>query len=197
MRLDEVTEQFEQTLKDFEDSRDAESFVYALNNNSYDFELATNMFIDLGSELHAGLEIIDPVLANCCHSLCVSKFDFLTMLSNFVHWDREGDKARLVIGKPQGIMETVDLNNLYKKARQGMEGDDHFYWPSSALDDFLADFKEVSITFEGDETAAEIRNMIREQNILLIIAKERLRVLIKDSFSIEEVLFQSDSQPYR
>jgi phytoene/squalene synthetase len=71
------------------------------------------------------------------------------------------------------------------------------YWPTSALDDFADDFEEVSIGFEDDQAAAQLENMIIRQNTRLKEAKEKLRSLIKDSFSIEEILFQPESHSYR
>jgi hypothetical protein len=71
------------------------------------------------------------------------------------------------------------------------------YWPTSALDDFADDFEEVSIGFEDDQAAAQLENMIIRQNTRLKETKEKLRSLIKDSFSIEEILFQPESHSYR
>src|ERR1700677_1856674 len=88
--LDDVTAHFLETLDAFQKSGDAYAVVNALNNHRHDVELATNMFIDLGQELHPGLEIIDPALAQCCATLYVSKFDFLSFMSNSIHWDRTG-----------------------------------------------------------------------------------------------------------
>jgi len=39
--------------------------------------------------------------------------------------------------------------------------------------------------------------MIQNQNRLLKEAKESLRLLLKDSFTIDEILFQDNSHPYR
>ena len=71
------------------------------------------------------------------------------------------------------------------------------YWPTSALDDFADDFEEVSIGFEDDQAAAQLENMIIRQNTRLKETKEKLRSLIKDSYSIEEILFQPESHSYR
>ena len=196
--LDEVTDYFESTLKDFEASGDSGSIVHALNNNSYRIELATNMFIDLGYELQGGLEIIDPALAKCCHLLYISKFDFLTYLSHYLKWEEKDGKRFISIKQPKGLIESVDLEHLYEEAQKAIEAKEKFYWPSSAFDDFHHDFENITISFENDEAAVQLRNMIRDQNKKLKEAKEHLRVLLKDSFSIEEILFQSDSkQDYR
>jgi hypothetical protein len=195
--LDEVTENVLHTLEDFQGSGEAAALVHTLNNHRHEVERATNMFVDLGYELHAGLAIVDPVLAECCHTLYISKVDFLTLMSNSIHWDRSGLKAKVVVKRPLGRMEAVDMEDLYARTKSAFEAGVKHDWPSSALDDFASDFEEISIGFEDEEAASQLRDMILQQNIRLKTAKERLRQLIRDSFSIEEVLFQSDSHPYR
>ena len=94
-------------------------------------------------------------------------------------------------------MESVDMENMYDRTREALQTGEKYYWPSTAFDDFTNDFEEIAIGFEDEEAAAQLREMIACQNSVLRTAKERLRNLIKDSFSIEEVLFQTDSHPYR
>ncbi len=193
--LDEVTEEFDRTFHDFKDSGNAEALIHALNNNSHDIELASNAFVDLGKELEQGLEILDPALARCCHLLYISKFDFLSFLSQFVHWEERGGKRFIVIKRPQGLMERVDMEELYRDAQEGLKSKESHYWPSSALDEFDKDFESVEITFEDTETAYQIHEMILAQNKRLKEAKESLRELIKSNFKIEEILFQNNSRP--
>lgn len=197
--LDDITEDFLQTLKRFQESGDgdASAVVHSLNNHKYDLELATNMFLNLGHELDDGLEIIDPALAKCCHALYVGKYDFLTFISESVKWDRTTDAAKMVVKKPTGKMEGVDLDALYKETKLALDEGVVHYWPSSALDDFSDDFQDFTLTFEDESAATQLKDMIIKQNQTLKQAKEKLRNLIKDNFSIEEVLFQSDSHPYR
>jgi len=195
--LDDVTENFLQTIDDFRDSGNADAVVNALNNHVHEVELATNMFIDLGYELHGGLEIIDPALAECCHALYVGKFDFLSFMSNSIHWDRSVTPSKIVVKRPLGRIESVDMENMYDLISKALQTGEKHYWPSTAFDDFTEDFEEIAIGFEDEEAAVQLREMIARQNKALKVAKERLRNLIKESFSIEEVLFQSDSHPYR
>jgi hypothetical protein len=195
--LDDVTENFLQTLDDFHESGNAYAVVNGLNNHAYKVELATNMFIDLGYELYGGLEIIDPALAECCHTLYVWKFDFLRFMSNAIHWDRSTSPAKIIVKRPIGKMESVDMDSMYDLTKNALLAGEKYYWPSSALDEFRSDFEDISIGFEDEEAATQLREMIVRQNTTLKEAKERLRNLIKESFSIEEVLFQSDSHPYR
>ena len=195
--LDDVTENFLQTIDSFQVSGNADAVVNDLNNHAHEVELATNMFIDLGYELHGGLELIDPALAQCCHALYVGKFDFLSFMSNAIHWDRSTTRPKIVVKRPLGKMESVDMETMYDLTSKALQAGEKYYWPSTAFDDFTKDFEEISIGFEDEEAAAQLREMIVRQNTALKEAKERLRNLIKESFLIEEVLFQSDSHPYR
>jgi hypothetical protein len=195
--LDDVTERFLQTVNRFRESGNAVAVCNALSTHRRDVELATNMFVDLGDELYAGLEIIDPTLAQCCNSLYISKVDFLSFLSNSIRWERSGSTAQIVVKRPLGRMDAVDMDDLYGQVQSALAAGEKYYWPSSALDDFADDFREVSITFETEDAALQLENMIHSQNVRLKAAKEKLRNLLKDNFSIEEILFQNDSHPYR
>lgn len=155
------------------------------------------MFIDLGYELHAGLEIIDPVLAQCCNALYVGKFDFLHFMSNSIAWERIGEKGRMVVKVPQGLAEAVDMQDMYDRTNVALGKGDKFYWPHSAFDDFTDDFQSFSLEWENDEAARQFLQMLSKQRETLRMAKEQLRELLKSSFSVEEILFQTDSHPYK
>lgn len=187
--LDDVTEDFYKTLIDFQNSGDAEAMVHALNNNKHKIEQASNMFIELGEELHSGLEIIDPALARCCNALYVSKFDFLSFMSNSIEWDRSDDKPNLLVKTPLDNMLNVDLEHQYNKAKLALSEGDKYYWPSSTLDDFSNNTDTIIITFDDADSARHLKQHLDKHRELLGAAKESLRNLLKDNFSIEEVLF--------
>jgi hypothetical protein len=195
--LDDVTEEFYECFKDFESGGDASAMANALNNNGYKVELASNMFIELGEELHAGLEIIDPALARCCNTLYVSKFDFLSFMSNSIEWDRSCEVATIKVKTPSDEMLNVDLDRKYTEIKLALERGDKCYWPSTALDDYRDLVGTVNITFDDVESARKLKSHIDKHREILRTAKDSLRKLLKDSFSIEEVLFQNDSHPWR
>jgi len=195
--LDEVTDAFLKTFDDFRSMGRGESLFHAVNNHSRDIELASNMFIDLSRELEEGLELIDPALAKCCHLLYWGKFDFLYYLSTSIETKRVDKKWNVVLKRPLKEIESVDMEAMYSQTKAEMKGSDRFYWPDSAFSQFSEQFEDVVVTAEDVETAALIYDMLKRQNMLLKEAKEALRVLIKESFSVEEILFQTDSHPYR
>lgn len=195
--LDDATEEFFKTLDDFGSSKSSEAMVHALNNNMHKIEQASNMFINLGEELSAGLDLIDPNLSKCCDMLYISKFDFLSFMSNSIEWDRSGDLHCLKIKKSSDQMLSVDLEENYKKVVSSIKNGETNYWPSSALDDFDSNIENIQINFEDEITADNFKNHVIKHHALLREAKESLRCLLKDNFSIEEVLFQNDSHPWR
>lgn len=195
--LDDVTEDFYQTLIDFESDGNPAAMVHALNNNRYKIELATNMFIDLGWELEPGIEIIDPVLAHCCNSLYKSKFDFLTYMSNSIEWDRSVEKSQLKVKVPNDKMLFVELDGQYEKISVALAKGEKFSWPSTALDYIIDNIEIITISFEDKLAAKRLKDHIDKHRIILRQAKESLRNLLKNNFTIEELLFQNDSHPWR
>lgn len=197
--LDEATAAILETFESFvaSDSSNASALVHALNNHMHDIDLATNMFIDLGHELYGGLEIIDPALADCCQLLYVGKGDFLHFMSNSIEWKHHGSESTITLKRPTARIEAVDMDAMYADTQTHLAKGEKHYWPESALDDYYTEFQNVSISFADAEAADALLAMIRRQNALLKEAKERLRELLKNKFHIEEILFQSDSHPYR
>jgi hypothetical protein len=195
--LDEVTEEFIKTFSDFAASGDAIAVMNALSNHGRQIEFATNNFIDLGTELQGGLEILDPALASCCHALFVGKYDFLSFMSNAIVVDRSTAPPSYLIKVPEGRLELVDMSGMYESAEKAMQAGEKFYWPVSAFDDFEGDFFDMTIGRDNRDVATKLMEMITCQNKILKDARERLRNLIAQRFSVEEVLFQSDSHPHR
>jgi hypothetical protein len=195
--LDDLTENVLGRFNDFQKWGHADAVVNSLNSHMREIQLTTNMFIELGSELQAGLAIVDPALARCCDVLYISKFDFLTFLSTSIEWDRTTSPPKILVKRPLGKMEAVDMENMYELSAKELQSGNEYFWPDSEFYEFNTDFEDVRIGFDDEETAIQVLKMIRRQNLLLKEAKDRLRNLIKDTFSVEEILFQSDSHPFR
>ena len=195
--LDDATESIFRTASNLRSTTTGEAFAVmnAMNNHMHEVALATNMFVDLGGELHAGLEILDPALADCCGALYVSKFDFLSEMSNAIAWDHSGGNGRLIIKMPRRTVETGSLGKSYAAVVAALQRGDKTYWPDtwSPTDEPT----EVILTWEDDAGAAHFLQRLAEHRAVLAQAKEKLRQLLKASFSIEELLFQTDSHPYR
>jgi hypothetical protein len=195
--LDEAADEIIHTFEGFRSGGVAYALVNALNNHMHEVAYATDMFVDLGYELEAGLEIIDPALAITCHTLYRGKYDFLMFMSTSIAWDRTQEKARIVISAPTGAMDAVDLDAVYTQSQLALGRGEKLYWPESALDDFKGGFETVLVEWQDDVTAENVHQMLVRQKAALGEARENLRALLAEKFKIEEILFQSDTHPYR
>lgn len=195
--LDEACGEVLRTFEDFRSDGDAFGLVNALNNHMHEIAHASDMFIDLGYELEPGLEIIDPALAATCNTLYRGKGDFLSFLSDSVKWDRSGEKPKITIKSPTGHMDAVNLDAVYQESQVALGAGEKTYWPRSALDDFRDGFESISVGWDDEEAARIVSEMLASQKASLAEAREKLRTLLAEKFSIDEVLFQSDSHPYR
>ena len=195
--LDEITDLILGNFDGISSPESVTDLIYTLHSNSYAIERCTNMFIDLSYELDEGLKIIDPALAHCCTILYWGKADFLSYMSNFIEFVRSDSKPFIILKRPQGRFDLVDLEQTYQLTRKALDTEGKIEWPTSPFSGYKEEFEDIRIDFEDESVATELHEMIVTQNQHLKTAKELLRILIKDSFSIEEVLFLSDSHPYR
>lgn len=194
--LDDVTESIFRTASDFRSTKTGEAFAVmnALNNHMHEVALASNMFIDLGHELHAGLELMDPALAACCDALYVSKFDFLHEMSDTVSWDRSTTPGRIVVKMPKRTTNEDILNDKYTEITAELKRDEKHYWADTWQEAGGPD--QVVLTWEDHEGAKAFLQRLSEHRKVLVEAKSKLRDLLRSSFNIEELLFQTDTHPY-
>ncbi|WP_429111528.1 hypothetical protein [Aeromonas rivipollensis] len=118
-------------------------------------------------------------------------------MSNSIEWDRSNEVATIKVKTPSDEMLNVDLDNKYNETKLALAKGDTHYWPSSALDDFHEQVRTITISFDDMDSAQRLKLHIDKHRTLLRTAKNSLRELLKDNFSIEEVLFQNDSHPWR
>jgi len=195
--LDEITDDMIEEFERAEKENDVTWFINAIARNAYRIENISNMFIDLGHDLYGGLQIIDPALAETCTLLYVGKFDFLSYMSNSVGWVERDGKRVLHLMKPDVTILNEDIESYYEKHRNRLEKQNKEYWPDGSFDHFYEHFEDIVIDVEDFEGVKELMDLIKNHNKILKKGKEQLRLLLRDSFSIEEILFQSDAHPYR
>lgn len=195
--LDDVTESIFQTTNSYRSTKTGEAWALmtALNNHMHEVALASNMFIDLGHELHGGLEIIDPALAKCCDALYIAKFDFLTEMSKTVGWNGSGNEAHIVIKMPRRIVEPEALERGYVETIEAYQRGEKAYWPDTWTES--SGPTEIILTWENNEAASEFIQRLTGHRRCLTDAKQMLRELLSKSFTVDELLFQTDSHPYR
>jgi hypothetical protein len=192
--LDEVTDRFLSEFAAAPQTGDARAFIACLVREERSIELSTNAFVDLSFELQRGLEILDPPLADCCQILYYGKADFLSFLSNSIEVRFQDQSASVTVCTPNDRILATDFDEVYRQSSEARAHGARYYWPSGTFD-YLNDFEEVVVRFEDDATAAKLISMIQRQNQVLKQAKEQLRALIKNSFSVEEILFHKELTP--
>jgi len=195
--LDDVTENIFHTVEGFRSTSTGEAYALlnALNNHMHEVAQASNMFIDLGYELHAGLEIIDPVLAVCCEALYVSKFDFLNEMSNTVAWDRSTTPSRIVVKMPTRTTNEIVMDRAYANALEAFKQGEKHYWPDTWNQS--DDPNQIVLTWEDHDAATAFVLRLAGHRAVLVAAKTKLRELLKSSFTVDELLFQTNTHPYR
>ena len=118
-------------------------------------------------------------------------------MSNSVEWVHRDSNSYLKVKAPLESMLDVDLEQQYQEISIRLKDNETFDWPSTALDDFSSNTEVLKISFENDDAAKKLKKHLDSHRALLKSSKESLRNLLKDNFSIEEVLFQNDSHPWR
>lgn len=195
--LEDVTNFILGSVDNFNTTKTGIAFtvVNALNNHRRDIELASNMFISLSQELHAGLKIIDPALATCCDALYASKFDFLSEMSDTVAWDQTTSDLRMIIKMPKRTTNENILNKKYEEATIALSKGETYYWPDIWIE--AEEPHQIVISWNDEDAAKNFMSRLTEHRNKLSNAKQQLRELLKNSFNIEELLFQTDAHPYR
>lgn len=195
--LEDVTETILETAGDFRSTEtgEARAVMHALNNHMHEVALASNMFIDLGHELRGGLQIVDPALAACCDALYVSKFDFLREMSDTVAWDRTNTTGQIIIKMPKRTTSKELLDSKYAEAAIALTAGEKYYWADTWLE--TNEPHQVILTWEDHDSAKAFLCRLAEHRDALVTAKQKLRELLKASFNIEELLFQTEAHPYR
>jgi len=87
------------------------------------------------------------------------------------------------------------MQDMYDRTSLAFGKGEKFYWPDSAFHEFQEDFQSFYIEWENDQAPRQFLEMLSQQRETLTLARERLRSLLKSSFSVEEILFQTDSPP--
>lgn len=195
--LDEVTESIFCTVSKIRKTSTGVAYavIDALSCHMHEIELATNMFVDLGIELYEGLEIIDPALAKCCDALYFHKFSFLTQISHSVVYEGFGQDRRIVIMMPLNPPDVSGLEGTYSAAQVALRNGDTNFWPDTW--DSADGEQEVIISWENSSSSDAFLQELAQHRTVLVEAKEKLRELLKSSFLIEELLFQTDTLPHR
>lgn len=192
--LDEVTERLLLDASTINPRGTAHSLIVGLVGEQDSIEIATNAFIDLSNELQRGLAIVDPALGDLCVVIYRGKGDFLDFMSHAIDLNLRSTEAVVTILRPNARILATNFDDAYKQSQRAVSRGETYYWPSRSFD-YFNDFEAVVIRL-GDNTAAtDLLEMIKSHHALLREAKNKLRELLKSSFSVEEILFHENLTP--
>jgi hypothetical protein len=192
--LEEVTSRLLETVGSDRKGGAASQLIRALVQEQDALEFASNAFVDLAEDLQRGLALLDPALAELCRVIYRGKGDFLSCMSFGVRPDFSGGNVKVVLWVPNERLDSTDFEQAYELSKAAIGTGAHYYWPDGAFD-YLNDCEELEITRESDESAEQVLNYLRRHHATLSAAKERLRELLKSSFTVEELLFHRDETP--
>ena len=189
--LDEVTARFIRATESAGPPGAATALIRALGQEQDAIEFSSNAFVDLSRDLQRGLALLDPALHQLCRDLYRGKADFLSWMSFGLRPDFSGKKPQAVLCIPNERLLSTDFQSAYAKSCEIVSNGQEYYWPSGAFD-YINDCEELEISSGSDEAAMRAIAFIRDHHASLVDARERLRLLLKESFTVEEILFHSD-----
>lgn len=193
-RLEEVSEKFLDIFDRFsKGANESEALLTAIKSQSQAIDAASETLAALSDDVYDALLILDPVLANCLNFLESGKGNFLSFLSNSIRLTAQDGRSKLEIEVPNDRIMATNFENIYKCCKQKREIGEKYYWPQGVFD-YFNDFERVEISFDDPRAAVELTSMIRHQNELLKEATESLRILLKNSLTLEEVFSASKTR---
>jgi hypothetical protein len=154
-------------------------------------EFASNAFVDLSRDMQRGLAMLNPALHQMCQVIYRGKADFLSLMSVGLSPDYSKVPPQFSLWVPTSELIATDFDAAYQESKQVVQSGSEYYWPSGAFD-YFAETEEVVLTPDSDDSAIRLLNSLECQNKILKTAKEELRVFIKESFSVEEILFHKE-----
>lgn len=172
----------------------ASKLIRALATEQVAIEHASNAFIDLAQDLQRGLSMLDPALNQMCQVIYRSKGDFLSCMSFGLAPQFIDGKPKVELWLPNERLLSTDFEQAYGESTAAVAAGTRFYWPDGVFD-YFTDCEEVEVTPGSDEAAERVMAYVREHHGTISAAKERLRELLKASFTVEELLFHADETP--
>jgi hypothetical protein len=169
----------------------APALFLALQDEQDAIEYASNAFVDLSRDMQRGLAMLDPALHQMCRVIYRGKADFLSVMSEGLSPDYSKTPPQFSLWVPTSELIATDFDAAYQESLGIIQRGGEYYWPSGAFD-YFTDIQEVVLTPESEQSASQLLEALARHNQALKSAKDALRLLIKDSFSVEEILFHKE-----
>ncbi|MFA5171319.1 MAG: hypothetical protein WC426_07115 [Sulfuriferula sp.] len=192
--LDDTTERILHSAASGASQSIAKATFQALMAEQDSLEFASNAFVDLSRDLQRGLELLDPALHQLCRLIYRGKADFLSVMSSGIRPNFSKSPPEFAFWMPTESLLETDFEGAYLQSAETIKRGEEYYWPSGAFE-YFQDTEELVITPESDESARKLLKSLGQHHQRLKEAREQLRTLLKESFTVEELLFHQDETP--
>lgn len=157
----------------------------------------TEVFLDSVRDLGAVLELFDPVLSAELVQLSTYKASFLMTASEGFNVDMDESNGAVSIRyeKPVDKFLTIDFSETYewlKKRDRLYDVRDVFEWPQQFIVRYFieeGDVESRTIRIDNKSDVMTFCDALKQHSAVLADGTERLRSLIIDKFSPEDILY--------
>jgi hypothetical protein len=192
--LDDTTERVLRNIASTASEGLAKAAFRALMEEQDSVEFASNAFVDLSRDLQRGLGLLDPALHQICALIYRGKANFLSVMSTGIRPDFTKSPPQFEFWMPKEELLQTDFEAAYRQSAETVKRGEEYYWPTGSFE-YIQDTEEIIVTPESDESARRFLAALGQHHQNLKEAREKLRILLKDSFTVEELLFHQDETP--
>jgi hypothetical protein len=115
-------------------------------------------------------------------------------MSTGVHPDFSKSPPEFTFWMPTERLLHTDFESAYRQSVETIKLGEEYYWPPGSFE-YIQDTEELVVTPESDESAHKLLIALGQHHQSLKEAREKLRILLKKSFTVEELLFHEDETP--
>jgi hypothetical protein len=168
--------------------------------NGQTIKALTTRFFDLHEDLSLTLDVLDPTLAEVFDRVHSFKGSIFYAIAESITIPVEEPRNQSILyRRPAEPLLAIDMDAYYQtlESFQGDKWDAPWIWPSelTELPDYEAAFPSIQFKTGDKERLIAFTHDLRRQAQLLDTAIEKLRALIKDNFTLDEVLSSSRRLP--
>jgi hypothetical protein len=168
--------------------------------NGRTIQALTTRFFELHEDLLLTLDVLDPTLAavfDRVHSFKGSIF--YAIAESITIPEEEPRNQSILYRRPTERVLAIDMDAYYQtlESFRGDEGNAPWVWPGelTELPKYEAAFPSIQFKTDDKEKLVQFAQDLRRQAQLLDTAIDKLRALIKDNFTLDEVLSSSRRLP--
>lgn len=177
-----------------------ETVINLMCKSGQSIQALTTRFFELHEDLWLSLNVIDPTLAEIFDRVHSFKGSiFFAIAESITIPEEEPRNQSILYRRPAEPLLAIDMDAYYRtiESFQGDKWDAPWIWPSelTELPDYEGAFPSIQFRTDDKEKLISFTKDLKRQAELLGTAIEKLRVVIKDNFTLDEVLSSSRRLP--